>query len=74
MSLKVGFSKKGLTLNGKNFHPLNMPLKNITLESDIPAEVPRAEEVLSVFQIPNIRKASKVQGVEILSRMLEKMS
>lgn len=73
MSLKVGFSKDGLSINGKKFHPLNMPLKNVTIESGIPAEPPKAEDVLSVFQVPNIRNASREQGVEILKRMLEKM-
>lgn len=74
MNLKVGFSKNGLMLNGKNFHPLNIPLKSLTLESDIPAEAPRAEEILAVFQKPNIRNVSREQGVELLRQMLEKLS
>lgn len=74
MNLKIGFSKDGLTINGKRFHPLNAPIKGLTLESDIPIEVPRVEDVLSVFQTPNIRNASREQGVEILRQMLEKLS
>lgn len=74
MSLKIGFSKEGLTLNGKKFHPLNMPLKSVSLESDVPVEVPKAEDILSVFSTPNIRNVSREQGVEVLRQMLEKMS
>lgn len=74
MSLRIGFTKNGLTLNGKKFHPLNMNLKNMTLESDVPAEAPRAADILAVFQKPNIRNASREQGVEVLKEMLEKLS
>lgn len=72
MRLKVGFSKDGLTLNSKKFHPLNMPLKGVQIESDIPVEPVNASEVLSVFQRPDIRSASRMEGIDILRQMIEK--
>ncbi|NLW23538.1 MAG: hypothetical protein GXY88_09875 [Tissierellia bacterium] len=73
--MKIGFSKDGLKLNQKDFNPLNIPLpiKGIGIESDIPAKQPDAAEILSVFQRPNIRKANRLQGIEILKSMLEKV-
>ena len=72
MKLKVGFSKDGLKLNSKEFNPLNLPLKGVGLESDIPLNPPKAE-ILSVFQQPNIRSANRMQGIDILKTMLEKV-
>jgi len=72
MKLKVGFSKNGLRLNSKEFNPLNLPLKGVGIESDIPLNPPNAEDILSVFQQPNIRSANRAQGVEILKSMIEK--
>jgi len=71
--LRVGFSKDGLTLNGKKFNPLNVPLKNITLESDIPVDVPKAEDILAVFQRPGIRNVSREDGIEVLRQMLQRL-
>ena len=73
MSLRVGFSKDGLMLNGKNFHPLNVPFKNITLESNVPVDPPRAEDILAVFQRPGIRNVSREEGIEVLRQMLERL-
>ncbi len=73
MKLKVGFSKDGLKLNSKEFNPLNLPLKGVGLESDIPLNPPKAEDILSVFQQPNIRSANRMQGIDILKTMLEKV-
>ena len=71
--MKVGFSKNGLTFNSKKFNPLNVPLtKKLSIDSDIPVEPVNASEILSVFEKPNIRKANRAQGVEVLKTMLDK--
>lgn len=71
MKLKVGFSKDGLKLNGKPFNPLNVPIKGVSVESDIPMDPPNASEILSSFQQPNIRRANRMQGIDILKSMLD---
>ncbi len=72
MKLKIGFSKDGLRLNSKKFNPLNLPIKGVEIESDIPLTPPNAADILSVFQQPNIRSANKMQGIDILKSMIEK--
>jgi len=72
--VKIGFSKNGLTLNSKQFNPLNMPLtKNVSLESDIPVGPVNVSEILSVFERPNIREVNRQEGIEILKSLLEKL-
>lgn len=70
--MKIGFSKDGIKLNSKKIDPLNIPLKGITLESDIPIEHPDPAEILSAFQRPNLRRANRMEGIEILKSMIEK--
>lgn len=72
MKLKIGFSKDGLRFNSKKFNPLNFKLNGLELESDIPLTPPKATEILSVFQQPNIRSANKLQGIDILKSIIEK--
>jgi len=71
--VKIGFSKDGLKLNSKKFHPLNFSTKNVTLESDIPVNNVNAIDILSAFQRPDIRSASKEDGIELLKEMLSKI-
>jgi len=72
MKLKIGFSKDGLRLNSKKFNPLNFKINGVELESDIPLNPPNANEILSVFQQPNLRNANKMQGIDILKSIIEK--
>ncbi len=72
--MKIGFNKDGLTLNSKKFHPLNFKTKNISLESDIPANGVDALEVLSAFQQgPKLKNVSREDGIKELISMLEKI-
>lgn len=70
--MKIGFSKDGLTFNSKKFNPLNIPIKGITLESDIPVEQPDPAKILSAFQQPDIRNVNRMQGIDLLKSMIEK--
>ena len=69
--MKIGFSKDGLTLNSKKFHPLNFKTKNISLESDIPLKNVDAVDLLSAIQGAEIRNTSREDGIKILKLMLE---
>jgi hypothetical protein len=69
--VKIGFSKDGLTLNSKKFHPLNFKTKNISLESDIPLNNVDALDLLSAIQGSDIRSASREDGIKLLKLMLE---
>ena len=70
--MEIGFLKDGLTLNSKKLNTLNIPVKGVKLESDIPVEHPNPADILSVFQRPNIRNANRLEEIEILKSMIEK--
>lgn len=73
MRLKIGFSKDGLKLNSKKFNPLNIPLKSVSIESDIPVEPVSASNILSVFEQPNIREVDRTKGIEVLKNIIDKV-
>ncbi|MCR2042849.1 hypothetical protein [Anaerosalibacter massiliensis] len=70
--MKIGFSKDGLTFNSKKFHPLNLPLKGISLESDIPLNPTSATEILTAFQEVKPENASKSEKIQLLKSMVDK--
>ncbi|MBZ2174249.1 hypothetical protein K8M07_03205 [Schnuerera sp. xch1] len=71
--MKIGFSKDGLKLNSKKFNPLNIPLKGVSIESDIPVEPVSASNILSVFEQPNIREVDRTKGIEVLKSIIDKV-
>lgn len=69
--MKIGFSKDGLKLNSKKFHPLNMAFKGFEMESDINADPINPAEILGVFESITSNDAAKMDKINILKKMLE---
>ncbi|MBW4828867.1 MAG: hypothetical protein KZY61_14030 [Clostridiaceae bacterium] len=70
--MKIGFSKNGLTFNSKKFHPLNLPLKGVGLESDIPLEPTNSTEILTAFEEVKPKNSSKLEKIQLLKSIVDK--
>ena len=72
--LTFGFSKEGFLINSKKFHPLNMDLGGVKLESDVDYKPPQAVDLLETFSSIDVDNASKAQKINALKTILEKVT
>lgn len=76
-NIKLGFLRDGLKINGKQFHPLNMKLQGIVLESEEEASLVDANRVLDSLNASSdvrVSKISKMNRIEILKDLINNTS
>lgn len=72
--LSFGFFKDGLKINSKTFHPLNLSLKDLKLESDREyAPIDPMELIESMSNI-NLEGAAKADKIKTLKTILGKVN
>ncbi len=72
-NIKFGFNTRGLTVNGKEFHPLNWSTDKFALESDIPTNPVDAVELLETLATVNSEEATKQDKLGALKTMVGKV-
>ncbi|KAB3534137.1 hypothetical protein F8154_09370 [Alkaliphilus pronyensis] len=68
--MKIGFSKTGLTINSKKFHPLNLAVKGYGLESNLEDLETDPFELLEKLAKAKDAEMTKEQKVNILKDIL----
>ncbi|MGI6777676.1 MAG: hypothetical protein ACOX7R_06510 [Acetivibrionales bacterium] len=72
--MSLGFFKDGLRINSKKFHPLNTSIKGLKLESDRNYKPIDAMDILSSLSSINTGKSTKLDKVNTLKTVLDKVS
>lgn len=72
--LTFGFNKDGFEINSKKFHPLNMDLGGVKLESDVDYKPPKAMDLLEAFSSLDVDNATKAQKINALKTILDKVT
>jgi hypothetical protein len=72
--LKIGFSNGKLTLNSKEFNPLNLSVKGHGLECNEPIKTVDPFELLDSLASVNNAQATREDKVKGLKAMLDKLS
>lgn len=68
-----GFHKDGLTINGKDFHPLNWSYNGISMESDVSTKPVNAMDLLETLTSVNVEQATKLDKLQALKTMVNKI-
>lgn len=71
--MKFGFQKDGLTINGKEFHPLNWSNNLFELDSNVAAKPIDAMELLETLSSANTYEASKTGKLGVLKTLVNKI-
>lgn len=72
--LNLGFFDDGFKINSKKFHPLNMSLSDIKLESDKEYKSVDPMELLDSFSEMKLEGAAKTDKIKALKGMLGKIN
>jgi hypothetical protein len=75
LQLKIGFNKNGLTLNSKQFDPLNLSVNGHGIESDRSVNDVDAFDILE--SLASVRdsdkRATKSEGLDALKTLMQKV-
>jgi len=71
----LGFGKDGLKINNKKFHPLNVSVHGIAVESDKEYKPVDAGNLLdSLISLRNVRSDDDAGKVNVLKTLLDKVN
>lgn len=71
--ITLGFFKDGLRINSKQFHPLNMSVNGISMESDKKFKSIDPMELFETFETLKVDDATKPEKIKTLKTMLQKL-
>ncbi len=69
----LGFFKDGLRINSRQFHPLNMSINGIKMETDREFKTVDPMDLLESFETMKVEDASKSDKIKALKTMLQKL-
>lgn len=72
--LNFGFYKDGFRINSRQFHPLNMSINGLKLESDREYKAIDPIDLVESFSSLNIEDATRLDRVKALKEMLKKIN